>query len=108
MPSMKRRSTGQAPIGAWSAREKSPTPRHVGSPIQVTHLSSKMPANGYRSVTEIESIPCQCGARVPIPENGAHDRSVTTPCLKCKTHWTFHYDEHGHYLYFHQAGIAPD
>jgi len=56
----------------------------------------------------VESIPCDCDSRIPIPDNPSATPTMTTPCLKCKTHWVFHYDADGRFLNFCQKGFASD
>ena len=55
-------------------------------------------------VVAVVTITCDCGSKVPIPDNPSAAQSVTTPCLKCKTQWVFHYDPDGRYLNFCQNG----
>jgi hypothetical protein len=63
---------------------------------------STIPRWGYRLA--VESINCDCGSKVPIPENPSAGETVTTPCLKCKTWWVFHYDADGRFQNFFSEG----
>lgn len=50
----------------------------------------------------MDMMTCDCGSKIPVPENSSATASITTPCLKCKTYWVFHYDADGRYLTHHQ------
>ena len=51
----------------------------------------------------MESITCNCGSKVPITANPSVAQTVTTPCLKCKAQWVFHYGADGRYQNFCQT-----
>ena len=55
----------------------------------------------------METISCECGSKIPVPQNPSKSRMITTPCLKCKTHWAFHYDDQGLFSDFLQRGKQP-
>ena len=48
---------------------------------------------------------CDCGSKIPVPDNPTGAQTITTPCLKCKAHWVFHYDAEGRYLNLCQKGL---
>ena len=54
----------------------------------------------------VEPITCDCGSKIPIPDNPTTSETVTTPCLKCKTHWVIRYDASGRFLNFCQKASS--
>jgi hypothetical protein len=43
--------------------------------------------------------------QVPIPDNSSAAQTGTTPCVKCKTWWVFHFDADGRDLDLNQKGV---
>ena len=81
--------------------------RHPGTLDDEEYAPFRLPVSesnlGHRPA--VESITCGCGSKIPIPDNPTGAQTITTPCLKCKAHWVFHYDAEGRYLNLCQKGL---
>jgi hypothetical protein len=71
---------------------------------QITNPSGRSLASPREYRPAVKTITCDCGSKVPIPDDPSASQTVTTPCLKCKTYWVFHYDADGRFQNFCQKG----